>query len=47
MPEICGEKELSNIELTKKITKLTKAKKNMIKFVKDRQGHDFRYANEL
>lgn len=36
--------ELRNINLTKKILKLLEKNKNLIKFVKDRPGHDKRYA---
>ena len=43
-------KNISNIDLTKKIIKISRnnfyrlGKKAKIKFVKDRPGHDFRYA---
>ncbi|MCQ9207553.1 MAG: dTDP-glucose 4,6-dehydratase [Omnitrophica bacterium] len=36
--------EMKNIVLTKKILKLLKKKEELIKFVKDRPGHDKRYA---
>ena len=36
--------ELRNITLTKKILKILDKKENLIKFVKDRPGHDKRYA---
>lgn len=42
--------ELTNLEITRKICEIfddlykTKNSKNLIKFVKDRKGHDFRYA---
>ena len=36
--------ESKNIETVKKIIKELKKKDNIIKFVKDRPGHDFRYA---
>ncbi|MCK4553971.1 dTDP-glucose 4,6-dehydratase [Candidatus Parcubacteria bacterium] len=39
-----GGNELTNLELTKKILKLMKASEEMIEYVKDRPGHDFRYA---
>ena len=39
--------ELKNIVLTKKILKLLDKKENLIKFVKDRPGHDKRYALKL
>ncbi len=37
-------KELKNIDLTKKIIKALNKNKTYIKFVKDRPGHDMRYA---
>ena len=42
--------ELTNLDITHKICEIfddlynTKNSKNLIKFVKDRKGHDFRYA---
>ena len=39
--------ELKNIVLTKKILKLLDKKENLIKFVKDRPGHDKRYDLKL
>jgi len=39
-----GDKELANIELTKKILKIMGFGEEMIEYVKDRPGHDFRYA---
>lgn len=39
-----GDNELSNLELTKKILTAFKQDESMIEFVKDRAGHDFRYA---
>ncbi|MDD3374982.1 MAG: dTDP-glucose 4,6-dehydratase [Candidatus Omnitrophica bacterium] len=41
---ICAKNHLSNIQLTKKILKRMKKPESMIKNVKDRLGHDFRYA---
>ncbi len=39
-----GGNELTNLEITKQILKLMKASEEMIEYVKDRPGHDFRYA---
>lgn len=39
-----GGNELTNLELTKKILKLMDAGEDQIEFVKDRPGHDLRYA---
>jgi dTDP-glucose 4,6-dehydratase len=39
-----GGNELANIDLTKKIIKLMGVDEEMIEFVKDRPGHDLRYA---
>jgi len=39
-----GDGEITNIELTKKILKLMGKGEEMIEFVKDRPGHDLRYA---
>ncbi|MBD3282898.1 dTDP-glucose 4,6-dehydratase [Candidatus Pacearchaeota archaeon] len=44
---IGGDCELSNIELTKIILKNMGYNENMIKFVPDRKGHDFRYAMDF
>ena len=41
---IGGGFEITNIELTKKIIKKLKKSEALINFVKDRKGHDFRYA---
>lgn len=37
-------KEISNLELTKKLLELLGKDKNLIHYVADRKGHDFRYA---
>ncbi len=39
-----GSNEISNIELVKKILKILNKPDSLIKFVKDRPGHDLRYA---
>jgi dTDP-glucose 4,6-dehydratase len=39
-----GNCELSNLEMVKKLLKLTDNGENLIEFVADRKGHDFRYA---
>ena len=39
-----GGNELTNLELTKKILKLMNYDEKLIEYVKDRPGHDFRYA---
>ena len=39
-----GGNELTNLEITKQILKLMDAGEDMIKYVKDRKGHDLRYA---
>jgi dTDP-glucose 4,6-dehydratase len=45
---IGGETEIRNIDIVKKIIKLIKKDGDFIEFVKDRKGHDFRYAiNDL
>ena len=36
--------EVENIQIVKKIIQLTKASESQIEFVKDRPGHDRRYA---
>lgn len=41
---IGGGSEISNLELVKKIIKIMGKKENLINFVKDRPGHDKRYA---
>ena len=47
---IGSDNELTNLEITRKICEIfddlykSKNSKNLIKFVKDRKGHDFRYA---
>jgi len=42
-----GESEISNIEITQKILEHMDASQDMIEFVKDRPGHDFRYAMDI
>jgi len=42
-----GNSEITNIELTKKILKLMGKGEEMIEFVKDRLGHDLRYAMDF
>ena len=44
---IGGGAELSNINLTKKILKLTNSDPSRIDFVDDRLGHDFRYSVDI
>ena len=41
---IGGDSEISNIELVKKLIKFLNKPESLIKFVKDRPGHDLRYA---
>jgi dTDP-glucose 4,6-dehydratase len=41
---IGGNCELSNIEMVRKLLKLTGKKEGLVEFVADRKGHDFRYA---
>ncbi len=41
---IGGGNELTNLEITKIILKQLKKDKSFVKYVKDRPGHDFRYA---
>ncbi len=41
---ICGQSEMTNIELTRKIIKYLGKSEDLIRFVKDRPGHDKRYA---
>ena len=42
-----GGEEMSNMELTKKIIALMGKKEEVIEYVKDRPGHDFRYAMDF
>ncbi len=42
-----GNNEISNLDLTKKILKLMNYGEEMIEYVKDRPGHDFRYAMDF
>ena len=35
---------MTNLEIVKKILKLMDKPENLIQFVEDRKGHDFRYA---
>ena len=42
-----GGQEMSNMELTKKIIALMGREEDMIEYVKDRAGHDFRYAMDF
>ncbi len=39
-----GNSEISNLDLTKKILKMINYEEEKIEYVKDRPGHDFRYA---
>jgi dTDP-glucose 4,6-dehydratase len=41
---VSGSEELSNIEVTEKLLGLMGLDKNMINYVEDRPGHDFRYS---
>ena len=41
---IGGNSESTNIDLVKRLLKILKKPENLIKFVKDRPGHDLRYA---
>ena len=41
---VAGREEKTNIEVTRRILKLIKKDENLIKFVKDRPGHDRRYS---
>jgi len=43
---IAGENERQNIQLTKKILELTGKSEDLIRFVPDRPGHDYRYSIE-
>lgn len=42
-----GGNELTNLEITKKILELMNKGEEMIKYVADRPGHDFRYAMDI
>ena len=42
-----GENEITNLEITKKILNLMGMGEEMIEYVKDRPGHDFRYAMDI
>ncbi|MBU4257383.1 GDP-mannose 4,6-dehydratase, partial [Patescibacteria group bacterium] len=42
-----GGNELTNLEITKKILKLMNKGEEMIEYVVDRPGHDFRYAMDI
>jgi dTDP-glucose 4,6-dehydratase len=44
---IGGEAEITNLELTRAILKLLGKPESLIKFVKDRPGHDRRYAMDI
>ena len=44
---IGGNYEISNIEMVRKILKLTGRDESFIEFVTDRKGHDFRYALDI
>ena len=39
-----ADNEITNIEIVKQIIKLTEGDENQIKYVRDRPGHDKRYA---
>jgi dTDP-glucose 4,6-dehydratase len=41
---IGGGTELSNLDLVRKIIQIMNASENLITFVEDRKGHDFRYS---
>jgi dTDP-glucose 4,6-dehydratase len=41
---IGGNSEIKNIDLIKKLVKILNKQENLITFVKDRPGHDLRYA---
>ena len=41
---IGGDSEITNIELVEKLLKILDKPQSLIKFVKDRPGHDLRYA---
>lgn len=42
-----GENEITNIDITKKILELMDKGEEMIEYVEDRKGHDFRYAMDI
>ncbi len=42
-----GDNEITNLEITKKILSLMGKDESMIEYVKDRPGHDFRYAMDI
>ena len=42
-----GECELTNLEVIEKILEILKKERNLIEFVKDRPGHDRRYAMDI
>jgi len=42
-----GDNEITNIDLTKKLLELMGKSEDMIEFVKDRPGHDLRYAMDF
>ncbi|RLC39152.1 dTDP-glucose 4,6-dehydratase [Candidatus Falkowbacteria bacterium] len=42
-----GENELSNMDITRKLLDLMGKSESEIKYVKDRPGHDFRYAMDI
>jgi dTDP-glucose 4,6-dehydratase len=42
-----GDGEITNIDLTKMILKLMGKSETMIEYVKDRPGHDLRYAMDF
>lgn len=42
-----GENELSNLEITKDILQLMGVGDEMVEYVEDRKGHDFRYAMDI
>ena len=44
---IGGGEEITNMELTRRILKLAGRDESLIKFVKDRPGHDKRYALDI
>jgi dTDP-glucose 4,6-dehydratase len=41
---VAGPDELRNLEVVKMILKIMNKPENLIKFVKDRPGHDYRYS---
>lgn len=44
---IGGNCELSNLEMVRKLLKLTDNNEDLVEFVADRKGHDFRYAIDI